>query len=146
MLAELPAIAEMLALSVGAGEGVSGALDRVSRIARGDLADELRRTLADARAGTPVVDALTRMAGRSSVPALARFVDGIAVAVDRGTPLAEVLRAQAGDVRAERRRALLAVGGRKEIAMLFPVVFLVLPVTVVFALYPGFANLSLAVP
>jgi tight adherence protein C len=146
MLAELPAIAEMLALSVGAGEGVSGALDRVSRIARGDLADELRRTLADARAGTPVVDALTRMAGRSSVPALARFVDGIAVAVDRGTPLADVLRAQAGDVRAERRRALLAVGGRKEIAMLFPVVFLVLPVTVVFALYPGFANLSLAVP
>ncbi len=146
MLAELPAIAEMLALSVGAGEGVTGALDRVSRIARGDLAGELRRTLADARAGTPVVDALTRMAGRSSLPALARFVDGIAVAVDRGTPLADVLRAQAGDVREERRRSLLAVGGRKEIAMLFPVVFLVLPVTVVFALYPGFANLSLAVP
>jgi len=146
MSAELPAIAEMLALSVGAGEGVSGALDRVSRIARGELAGELRRTLADARAGTPIVDALTRMAGRSSLPALARFVDGIAVAVDRGTPLADVLRAQAGDVRAERRRALLAIGARKEIAMLFPVVFLVLPVTVVFALYPGYANLSLAVP
>jgi tight adherence protein C len=146
MLAELPAVAEMLALSVGAGEGVTGALERVSRIAHGDLADELRRTLADARAGTPVVDALTAMASRSSMPALARFVDGIAVAVDRGTPLADVLRAQAGDVRAERRRALLQIGGRKEIAMLFPVVFLVLPVTVVFALYPGFANLSVAVP
>jgi len=146
MLAELPAVAEMLALSVGAGEGVTGALERVSRIARGDLADELRRTLADARAGTPVVDALTRMAARSSLPALSRFVDGIAVAVDRGTPLADVLRAQAGDVRDERRRALLQIGGRKEISMLFPVVFLVLPVTVVFALYPGFANLSVAVP
>ena len=145
MLAELPAVAELLALSVGAGEGVTGALERVCRIARGELADELRRTLADARAGTPVVVALTRMAGRSSLPALARFVDGIAVAVERGTPLADVLRAQAGDVREERRRALLATGGRKEIAMLFPVVFLVLPVTVVFALYPGFANLSLAV-
>lgn len=146
MLAELPAVAEMLALSVGAGEGVTGALERVARVARGDLAGELRRTLADARAGTPIVEALTRMAGRSSLPALSRFVDGIAVAVERGTPLADVLRAQAGDVREERRRALLAIGGRKEIAMLFPVVFLVLPVTVVFALYPGFANLSLAVP
>jgi tight adherence protein C len=146
MLAELPAVAEMLALSVGAGEGVTGALERVSRIARGELAGELRRTLADARAGTPVVDALTQMAARSSLPALSRFVDGVAVAVERGTPLADVLRAQAGDVREERRRALLAIGGRKEIAMLFPVVFLVLPVTVVFALYPGFANLSLAVP
>jgi tight adherence protein C len=145
MLAELPAVAEMLALSVGAGEGVAGALERVSRIARGALADELRRTLVEARTGTSMVDALTRMAGRCSSPALARFVDGIVVAVDRGTPLADVLRAQAGDVREERRRALLDVGGRKEIAMLFPVVFLVLPVTVVFALYPGFANLSLAV-
>lgn len=145
MLAELPAVAEMLALSVGAGEGVTGALDRVARIARGELADEIRRALADARAGVPIVEALTRMASRSAVPSLTRFVDGIAVAVDRGTPLADVLRAQAGDVRAERRRALLQIGGRKEIAMLFPVVFLVLPVTVVFALYPGFANLSLAV-
>lgn len=32
-------------------------------------------------------------------------------------------------------------GGRKEIAQMVPVVFLVLPVTVVFALYPGLAVL-----
>jgi hypothetical protein len=30
--------------------------------------------------------------------------------------------------------------------MLIPVVFFVLPVTVVFALYPGFASLRLAAP
>ena len=30
--------------------------------------------------------------------------------------------------------------------MLVPVVFFVLPVTVVFALFPGFYNLSLSVP
>jgi hypothetical protein len=30
--------------------------------------------------------------------------------------------------------------------MLFPVVFLVLPVTIVFALFPGFYSLRLAVP
>ena len=70
----------------------------------------------------------------------------MAVAVERGTPLADVLRAQASDVREEGRRALLEAGGRKEIAMLFPVVFLVLPVTIVFALFPGFYSLQLAVP
>jgi tight adherence protein C len=86
------------------------------------------------------------MAARSSLPALARFVDGIAIAVERGTPLAEVLRAQAVDVREEGRRRLLETAGRKEIAMLLPVVFFVLPVTVVFALFPGFYNLSLSVP
>jgi tight adherence protein C len=70
----------------------------------------------------------------------------MSVALERGTPLADVLRAQAVDAREQQRRALLDVGGRKEIAMLVPVVFLVLPVTVVFALFPGFYGLSLSVP
>jgi tight adherence protein C len=143
---EFPTIAEMLALAVGAGEGPVGALERVTRLSRGELSRELARALSDARAGAPVVTALESMAARTSLPALARFVDGMAIAVERGTPLADVLRAQATDVREEGRRALLEAGGRKEIAMLVPVVFLVLPVTVVFALFPGFYSLQLAVP
>ena len=146
MLAEFPTIAELLALAVGAGEGAVGALARVTSLAGGELATELGRALADARSGVNLVVALERMAARTSLPALARFVDGLAVAVERGTPLADVLRAQAVDVREEGRRRLLESAGRKEIAMLLPVVFFVLPVTVVFALFPGFYNLSLSVP
>ena len=146
MLQEFPTIAELLALAVAAGEGAVGSLERVTRLTTGELAAELRRALADARAGASLVVALEAMARRSGVAALSRFVDGLAIAIDRGTPLAEVLRAQAVDVREEHRRRLLEVGGRKEIAMLVPVVFLVLPVTVVFALFPGFYDLSLSVP
>ncbi|HET6817397.1 MAG TPA: type II secretion system F family protein [Mycobacteriales bacterium] len=146
MLQEFPTIAELLALAVAAGEGAVGSLERVTRLTTGELAAELRRALADARAGASLVVALDAMARRSGVAALSRFVDGMAIAIDRGTPLADVLRAQAVDVREEHRRRLLEVGGRKEIAMLVPVVFLVLPVTVVFALFPGFYNLSLSVP
>jgi tight adherence protein C len=146
MIAEFPTIAELLALAVGAGEGPVGAIERVTRLSTGELARELGGALADARAGSSVVTALERVAARTSLPALARFVDGMAIAIERGTPLAEVLRAQAADVREEGRRALLEAGGRKEIAMLVPVVFLVLPVTVVFALFPGFYSLRLAVP
>jgi tight adherence protein C len=146
MLQEFPTIAELLALAVAAGEGASGALERVTKLATGELAAELRRAVADARAGASFVAALESMARRTGVPALARFVDGMAIAIDRGTPLADVLRAQAVDVREQHRRQLLEAGGRKEIAMLVPVVFLVLPVTVVFALFPGFYDLSLSVP
>jgi tight adherence protein C len=67
------------------------------------------------------------------------------VAVERGTPLAEVLRAQAQDVREEGRRRLMEEGGKKEIAMMIPVVFLILPVTVLFALYPGLSFLSFSI-
>lgn len=143
ILAEFPAVAELLALAVGAGEGALGALDRVARTSRGDLASELRRTLADARTGASLIDALTAMATRTTLPSVARFVDGLAVAVDRGTPLAEVLRAQAQDVRELSRRQLMESGGRREIGMMVPVVFLVLPVTVLFAVYPGLAVLDL---
>jgi tight adherence protein C len=142
MLAEFPTIAELLALAVTAGEGAVGALERVTRISRGELARELGRALADARAGASLVQALQGIASRTSLPQLARFVDGVAIAVERGTPLADVLRAQAVDVREAGKRALLEAGGRKEIAMMIPVVFLVLPVTVLFALFPGFYGFS----
>lgn len=142
MMAEFPTIAELLALAVAAGEGAVGALERVTRISRGELARELARALADARAGSSLVQALQGIATRTTLPPLARFVDGVAIAVERGTPLAEVLRAQAVDVREAGKRALLEAGGRKEIAMMIPVVFLVLPVTVLFALFPGFYGFS----
>jgi tight adherence protein C len=146
MLAEFPTIAELLALSVSAGEGAIAALERVTSRSRGELARELARALADARAGASLVDALERMADRTSLAVLIRFVDGVAIAVERGTPLADVLRGQATDVREAGKRALLEAGGRKEIAMMVPVVFLILPVTVVFALYPGFFALDLSTP
>jgi tight adherence protein C len=146
MAAEFPTVAELLALAVGAGEGPLGALERVARCAGGALSAELRRVLADTRAGTGIVAALEALGARTGLPAVTRFVDGMAVAVERGTPLADVLRAQANDAREEGRRTLLEAGGRKEIAMLVPVVFFVLPVTVVFALFPGFYGLRLAVP
>jgi tight adherence protein C len=73
-----------------------------------------------------------------------RFVDAVVVAVERGTPLTNVLTAQSGDAREARRRSLIEVGGRKEIAMMVPVVFLVLPISVLFVLFPGFYGLSLS--
>ncbi len=143
LLAELPTVAELLALSVVAGEGPVGALERVVRTTRGALADELGQTLADARAGTPLTQALERLADRTGLAPLTRFAEAIAVAVERGTPLADVLRAQAQDVRESGRRALMEQGGTKEVLMMVPVVFLILPVTVVFAIFPGLAALRL---
>lgn len=143
MLAELPTIAELLALAVGAGEGALGALERVARTTHGELSKEVGRAVADTRAGTPLTVALERMADRTGLAPLARFSEAIAVAVDRGTPLAEVLRAQAEDVREASRRGLMETGGRKEVAMMVPVVFLILPVTVLFAVFPGLSALRL---
>lgn len=143
MMAEFPTVAEMLALAVGAGEGPVAALERVAHLSHGELAAELRRTLADARSGASLVQALQGLSSRTDLAPLARFVDGVVVAVERGTPLAQVLCGQAQDVREAGQRELMEGAGRREIAMMVPVVFGVLPVTVLFAVYPGFAFLRM---
>lgn len=137
ILTEFPVVAEMLALAVTAGEGPVGAVERISRLAHGHLVDQLTGILADTRSGTPLLVALTNLRDRTNLEPLSRFLDGMAVAIERGTPLADVLRAQAADVRALGKRRLMESGGKKEIAMMVPVVFLVLPITILFALYPG---------
>jgi tight adherence protein C len=137
IIAEFPVVADLLALAVIAGEAPLGALTRVCLLTHGELAKDLSGALAKARAGAPITRALSELAEQTTVPAFARFLEGFVVAIERGTPLADVLRAQAADVREFGKRQLLEAGGRKEVAMLVPVVFLIMPITVLFALYPG---------
>jgi tight adherence protein C len=120
IIAEFPVIAEMLALAVTAGESPMSAIDRITRLAHGPLVHQLAGVLADTRAGMPFLTAITKLRDRTRLEPLARFLDGMAVAIERGTPLADVLRAQAADVRALGKRQLLESGGRKEIAMMVP--------------------------
>jgi tight adherence protein C len=146
ILVEFPTVAELLALAVAAGESPAAALARVVRRTRGALSHDLARVLAEIRTGSPVSTAFDNLATRSGLPVVSRFAAGVAVAVERGTPLADVLHAQASDVREAGRRELIESGARKEVVMMVPVVFLVLPVTVVFAFWPGVIGLNLVSP
>lgn len=146
ILAEFPTLAELLALAVAAGESPVAALDRVVRRSGGELSADLAQVLAAVRTGEPVGSAFDRLAATTGLPLVARFAQGIAVAVERGTPLADVLHAQAADVREAGRRELIELAARREVAMMVPVVFLVLPVTVLFAFWPGVVGLSLTAP
>lgn len=141
--AELPTVLEFLTLSLSAGEGVLDALRRVARAGNGDLARELGVVVAQVNAGVPLALALERLADELRLPALTRTVEQLLGALDRGTPLVDVLRAQAQDSRDDAKRGLLEAAGKKEIAMLVPLVMGVLPVTVLFAIFPGVMVLQL---
>jgi hypothetical protein len=120
ILRELPTLADLLCLAVTAGEGPRAALERTVARSGGALSQELALVLADLRAGEPFTTAIERLAVRVPVPAVVRFVDGLVVAVERGTPLGDVLRAQAADVREQHKRDLIEAGGRREVLMLVP--------------------------
>ena len=84
-----------MTLSVAAGESALASLERICRTSRGELAREFNDILAQTRAGSSLLAALNEFAQSTQIPALSRFVDGVAVAIERGTPLVDVLWAQA---------------------------------------------------
>lgn len=142
---ELPTTLEFLALCLSAGEGFLDAVRRVAGVGSGELTGELRRVVLEVGTGATVAEALGDMVARLELPGLSRAVDQIVAALEHGAPLAAVLHAQAGDAREDAKRTLIEQAGRKEILMLLPLVFLILPLSVVFAIYPGLFILRLGI-
>jgi tight adherence protein C len=134
---QLPAIWEFIALCVTAGESLPDALNRVVAIGHGAAVDELRRTTSSVEAGIPLAHALTQLSTRLQLSPLSRGIEQVLGALHKGTPLASVLQEHARDAREDSKRRLLESAGKKEVAMLVPLVFLILPVTILFAVFPG---------
>lgn len=142
---ELPTMLEFLSLCLSAGEGLLDSLRRVTTVGSGELVGELKQVILAVGTGSPLADALSEMAARLQLAGLSRAVDQVVAALERGAPLAGVLQAQAGDAREEAKRTLIEQAGRKEILMLLPLVFLILPLSVLFAIYPGLFILRLGI-
>ena len=138
----LPAFVESLALAVAAGAALPQALSIVAGNAHSVLAPTLRDVLSRVGRGVSMEAALQAFAEAFPTPQVQRLVNAVLIALERGTPIADVLHAQAVDARAESRRLLLEHAGRREVSMLVPVIFLVLPAVVIVALYPGLQELT----
>ena len=134
---QLPAIWEFLSLSIAAGESLPDALHRVSAIGHGECVGELRKVMNAVEVGVPLATALEAMSRSLAIPSLSRGIEQILSALHRGTPLVGVLQAHALDAREDAKRRLLESAGQKEVLMLVPLVFLILPVTIAFAVFPG---------
>lgn len=142
---ELPTTLEFLALCLSAGEGFLDSLRRVADVGSGALTIEFRGVVIAVSTGSSLAEALAELATRLQLPGLTRAVDQVIAALEHGAPLAAVLHAQAGDAREDAKRALIEQAGRKEILMLLPLVFLILPLSVLFAIYPGLFILRLGI-
>jgi tight adherence protein C len=60
----------------------------------------------------------------------------------RGAPVSEQLLAHSRAARSQIQRNLMKQAGANETKMLIPVIFLILPVTVLFAVFPSISLLS----
>ncbi|MBS1675512.1 MAG: type II secretion system F family protein [Actinobacteria bacterium] len=142
---ELPTVLEFLALCLSAGEALPDALRRVGAAGSGELSAELRGVILAVNTGSSLADALGECSHRLQIPSLTRAIDQIVATLERGAPLAAVLQAQSSDAREETKRTLIEQAGRKEILMMLPLVFLILPLSVLFAVFPGVFILRLGI-
>ena len=143
LLDQFPTMVELLALTLSAGQSLPNALDRVSRHAGGALGEEWRRVLVQVDLGAALGPTLKQSADDMAVPEISALVDHLVHALERGSPLAEIVRTHSSDARAQRLRAIVERSGKAEIAMLVPLVLLILPITVLFAVWPGLQALQL---
>lgn len=142
ILEEFPTILELLGLALAAGDSLPRALARVARRSKGELGLEWARVMAVVDLGAPLALSLRESASRIGGVQVAAFVEHLAQALDQGAPLGEVVSAHARDAKAEYTRSLVDRAGKAEVQMLVPMVLLILPVTVIFAVYPGLQALQ----
>lgn len=139
---QLPATLDLLAFAVSAGEPVITAMYRVGQTCSGELADEIKRLVSGLKVGDNFLASLDRTQRELGSQSLSRAFRALIMAIERGTPIAELLRAQAMDARNLEARKLITLAGKKETLMMIPVVFLILPMIVIVALYPGLIALK----
>ncbi|MFT4233615.1 MAG: type II secretion system F family protein, partial [Microbacterium sp.] len=114
-------------------------------LGHGELTAELRSVVVDVRTGDGLPDALSSRARPLRGTPGRRTGEHLVAAIDRGAPLAQALQALAGDAREEGKRSLIERAGRNEILMLLPLVFFLLPLSVLFAVFPGVVMLRLGI-
>lgn len=140
---EFASIIEMLTLSLSAGETPLGAITRISVRSKGILGSEFRKITESVRLGNSFQESLDCFGRRVDSVVIRRFVDSLVTAMLRGAPLIEVLQRHAAEARQNQRNILMDKAGKAELSMMVPVVFLILPISVLFALWPSLTHLNL---
>lgn len=133
----LPDVLDQLTIAVEAGLGFEAALAHVGRNSPGPLGDELIRTLQDIQVGVPRHFAYRSLADRAQVDDLARFVRAIGQAEQYGVSVADVLEAQAREMRLKRRQRAEESAMKIPVKVVFPLTLFILPTLFIVILGPA---------
>jgi len=140
--AEFPAIVEMLTLAIAAGETPVGAFARIADRSDAYLSKEFAKVIQEVRNGRPFHESLDEMSRSLKSPSIRRFIDALVMALVRGAPIVEVLHRHVAEARINQRNLVMDKAGKAETTMMIPIVFLILPISVLFALWPSINQLS----
>ncbi|MEO0023982.1 MAG: hypothetical protein RL196_423 [Actinomycetota bacterium] len=142
-LFELPDVIDLLAVTLASGESLYSGLVRVSAKANGQVANDLHRVVMAVQLGSTLPAELRNWSARANSRQVSELCTKLQLALQRGTPLAEMLAEQSKALRSEAQQLISKRAGQNETRMLVPLIFLILPITVIFAVYPSLQVLSI---
>jgi len=144
-LSELAVSAEfgdLLAVALVSGQNPRASIEVISDFLPNYVRDGIQKAIRENAFGKPLMIALNEMCESSQIKVLKPLINQMETALERGTPLAEVSRVFANDQRLKFRNLLTKQAASKEVSMLFPVVFVVLPSVLAVAMYPALTVLQ----
>jgi len=141
---ELVNILQMLSIMISAGESPMMALRYISQRSVGYIPTLIKQSFSKYESGNNLTQTLEYIAAATGSSALRRLTNSIQIAIQRGTPILDVLNNQVQSLNKQINLALLKKSGKSEITLLIPVVFLILPVSISFAIWPSIYGLNKA--
>jgi Flp pilus assembly protein TadB len=141
---ELVNILQMLSIMISAGESPMMALRYISQRSVGYIPKLIAQSFSKYESGRNLAQTLEQIAIATGSSQVRRLTNSIQIAIQRGTPMLDVLNNQVQSLNKHINLALLKKSGKSEIALLIPVVFLILPVSISFAIWPSIYGLNQA--
>jgi tight adherence protein C len=141
---ELVNILQMLSIMISAGESPMMALRYISQRSVGYIPTLIKQSFSKYESGNNLTQTLEYIAAATGSSAVRRLTNSIQIAIQRGTPILDVLNNQVQSLNKQINLALLKKSGKSEITLLIPVVFLILPVSISFAIWPSIYGLNQA--
>lgn len=133
----LPETLDLLAIAVGAGMGLEGAIELVIQRLPGALGEEFHRILQELSLGVSRREAFGALRDRTEVDELSTFALILTQADALGTPLSTVLKSQAAEMRMLRRQRAREQGAKTPIALLFPLLLGIFPALMLVVMGPA---------
>jgi tight adherence protein C len=132
----LPDVLDLLSVSVEAGLGLDGAIQKVGEKFSEPTAGEFRELLKAIRLGTPRPEALRGLAKRTGLPEMRTFAAAVIQAEQLGVSISRVLRNQSQAVRTRRRQKVEEKAMALPVKMLFPLILFIFPTVFIVVLGP----------
>ena len=140
---ELPSMIVMFSLLVNAGESLRSGIEYLTQFPQSRISEIFETVIDFHREGSTITQSLDRAAEASQSRSLRRFTDALALSIERGSSLSVVLANQTNESRSTYKADLLRKSGKAELKLMIPIVFLILPISIIFALLPSLRALSI---